>query len=60
MMSEGASAFAEYFQKINTLEVLHMARNQIEDDGFVNLFTSLEASAQSGSLREIDISDNMI
>ena len=35
-----------------------MARNQIRDDGFVELFESLEKSAKSGRLREIDISDN--
>lgn len=37
-----------------------MARNQIRDDGFVELFESLEKSAKSGRLREIDISDNQI
>ena len=37
-----------------------MARNQIGDDGFEDLFASLEKSAKSGRLREIDISDNQI
>ena len=39
--SEGAIAFSEYFKELDCLEKLDISENQIEQDGFEELFKSL-------------------
>ena len=37
-----------------------MANNQIDDEGFDKLFSSLKMSAKSGSLQKLDVSSGWI
>ena len=55
---KGAEALAEYFNTYDELEHLEIYQNGLEKDAFTALMPSLEGSAESGSLKHLDLNDN--
>ena len=57
---DGTIAFSQYFKMINSLELLDISLNTIDEVGYSHLFPSLIPSAKSGNLKHLNVSHGSI